>query len=449
MLPCLFQKPPDSIADGGSYMGTRKTIFGAMLALLVAGVMVAPAGATPLAPNASLDIQGQGLTIAEGGVGLEGLGAGTRTISVNVGGPVQKAFLYWAGRRLSGCHQGACFEPPNAQPFGDQELIFDGTAITGTIIGIEDDDNSNIGYRHDVTDIVTSKGTGALSFSVSDGNTALNLDRLAGAGLLVFYTNPADPVTYRAIVFEGLDFAFGVSAPGSGTPFPENLVTDPVTFSYAPTTKNRNAELLIFAGDGEPTRPDRIDISDNPSQFDQLNGTDGHQWDTDLFPITVPAGVGSTTTQLFSAPSDQNPNSLLWVLGALRIPIPDQGPSRGCTPGYWKNHVSSWGPSGFAPGSTLGNVFTVPAALSSFSSSTLHQALSFGGGSGVQGGAKILFRAAVASLLNAAHPAVNFPQSANQVITSVNVALASNNRDTMLSLASQLDAQNNLGCPLN
>jgi hypothetical protein len=35
---------------------------------------------------------------------------------------------------------------------------------------------------------------------------------------------------------------------------------------------------------------------------------------------------------------------------------------------------------------------------------TLMEALNFGGGKGVEGAAKILFRAAVAAILNATHP---------------------------------------------
>jgi hypothetical protein len=35
------------------------------------------------------------------------------------------------------------------------------------------------------------------------------------------------------------------------------------------------------------------------------------------------------------------------------------------------------------------------------------------------------------------------------VIADVNAALASNDRSTMLALTSELDADNNLGCPLN
>jgi hypothetical protein len=55
----------------------------------------------------------------------------------------------------------------------------------------------------------------------------------------------------------------------------------------------------------------------------------------------------------------------------------------------------------------------------------------------------------VAALLDAAHPDVDYPRTPASVIADVNAALASRNRDTILDLASRLDADNNLGCPLN
>ena len=70
---------------------------------------------------------------------------------------------------------------------------------------------------------------------------------------------------------------------------------------------------------------------------------------------------------------------------------------------------------------------------------TLVGALDYQGGSGTTGSARILLRAAVAALLNAASPDVNYPLTTAQVISQVNAALASNNRSTMLALASQLD----------
>ena len=117
----------------------------------------------------------------------------------------------------------------------------------------------------------------------------------------------------------------------------------------------------------------------------------------------------------------------------------------GCTPGFWKNHVEEWAAAGFSPGDTLESVFDVPDGFS-LDNNTLLQALSFGGGGGTKGGAQTLLRAGVAALLNSAHPDVDYPRSTADVIADVNAALASGDRATMLALAGELDADNNLGC---
>ena len=123
-------------------------------------------------------------------------------------------------------------------------------------------------------------------------------------------------------------------------------------------------------------------------------------------------------------------------------PPPPPPGDDGCTPGYWKNHLGSW--SGYSPSATLTSVFGAGAL-----DGTLLDGLGFGGGSGVAGAKRILLRAAVSALLNSAHPNVDYTRTTAQVIAAVTSALNSNNRDTMLTLASALDADNNLGCPLN
>jgi hypothetical protein len=55
----------------------------------------------------------------------------------------------------------------------------------------------------------------------------------------------------------------------------------------------------------------------------------------------------------------------------------------------------------------------------------------------------------VAGLLNTAHGGVGYPRTTSALVADVNAALSSGNRDTMLALASQIDQDNNLGCPLN
>lgn len=420
-----------------------------LLSIVSIFCLAAAAHATALAPF--IDLQEPGLTVASGGVGLLGIGAGTRTVTVNIGGPVRAALLYWAGRDrpcpLSG---GTCIIP--STPYKDQVLRFDGNLLTGTIIGTEaqplpsTSPINNIGYFADVTAIVAARGTGAQSFNIQDGNLGSNLFRLNGATLLVLYTNPADTNSYRVLVFDGLDFAYGQDP----SPGPTH-VTVPVTFSYAATGAARTASLLVAAGDAEAGRPDRIDISDNPSLVNTLDGSAGLSWDSDTLAVSIPAGVGATTVQLFSEPVGSNPDSLLWELASLRVPLPSEprGGDQGCTPGYWKNHTGSWAGTGYAPGQTVGSVFSAASGFPSLASETLLQALQGGGGPGTLGAAKILLRAGVAALLNASSSGVDYPRSPADVISEVNAALASNDRDTMLTLASALDADNNLGCPLN
>jgi hypothetical protein len=431
----------------------RSSLLGRLggVPVLMLVLLAMPAAAATL--QVALDVQGQGLSMASGGTGLE-LGPGA--VTVNIGGPVQAALLYWAGRDRP-CPQsgGACVIP--SQPYKDQVLVFDGNLITGTIIGTEGQPVSgggpinNIGYLADVTSIVQARGTGSQSFAIADGDTASNLFRLNGATLLVVYTNPSDTSSYRLIVFDGLDFAYGADP----TPGPTR-VTVPVTFSHGSDTAARQAQLLISVGDAEAGRPDEIDITNNPSLLNTLGGTAGEDWDSPVLTVSIPAGVSSTTVQLVSAPVDQNPDSMLWELGALRVPLPAPPPppptmtgTEGCTPGYWKNHTGSWTATGYSPGQSTVSVFSAASAYPSLAGKTLLQSLQGGGGPGTLGGATILLRAAVAALLNASGSAVDYPLTPAQVISQVNSALASHDRDTMLSLASTLDGDNNLGCPLH
>jgi hypothetical protein len=121
----------------------------------------------------------------------------------------------------------------------------------------------------------------------------------------------------------------------------------------------------------------------------------------------------------------------------------------GCTPGYWKNHAKSWPATGYSTSQKVQSVFSQASLYPALGSSTLLQALSFDGGSTLEGAAGNLLRAATAALLNSAHSGVDYPWVTANVISDVNAALASKNRDAILALASELDQDNNLGCPLN
>ena len=143
-------------------------------------------------------------------------------------------------------------------------------------------------------------------------------------------------------------------------------------------------------------------------------------------------------------------------MGVAPVAACDQG----CTPGYWKNHADSW--DQFSPNQTPeGPGFVIPNQLFSFRTVKLIDALQGGGGPGLDGAAKILFRAAEASLLNAAAlnatnaEAYHFwtveeiKNGQGERFTGVNEILAMTplDRQVMLAYAGKLDYINNLGCP--
>lgn len=126
------------------------------------------------------------------------------------------------------------------------------------------------------------------------------------------------------------------------------------------------------------------------------------------------------------------------------------GDTQGCSHGYWKKHTKAW--EEYTSKQELSTLFQFPSTLAKYKPSTMSQALTFGGGSGVDGAARTLLRDATASMLNAANEDVAYPyrrfSAPFGIVAQVNAALASGDRAKMLSLASTLEASNNLGCPL-
>ncbi len=108
--------------------------------------------------------------------------------------------------------------------------------------------------------------------------------------------------------------------------------------------------------------------------------------------------------------------------------IPPGG--EGCTPGYWKNHLDAWGPTGLSPGDDFDTTFGVDLFDPDI---TLEEAVNAKGG-----GVKKLARHGTAALLGAAHPGVAYPFTVAEVIAAVQAGDAG-----------ALAKANELGCPLN
>lgn len=119
---------------------------------------------------------------------------------------------------------------------------------------------------------------------------------------------------------------------------------------------------------------------------------------------------------------------------------------QGCTPGYWKQpqHFDSW--VDFSPDDLFDTVFGVDVTLrgngrETFDDPTLLQALDANGG-----GVNALARHAVAALLNASNPDVQYALSVDEVIAMTQDAIASEDFETTKDIFA---TNNEAGCPLN
>ena len=73
-----------------------RSLIGTSLCFAAALSVASSVRATPLRP--AFDLQGPGLSIAVAGAGMLGPAGRSQTLTVTVGGPVELALLYWAGR---------------------------------------------------------------------------------------------------------------------------------------------------------------------------------------------------------------------------------------------------------------------------------------------------------------------------------------------------------------
>lgn len=117
----------------------------------------------------------------------------------------------------------------------------------------------------------------------------------------------------------------------------------------------------------------------------------------------------------------------------------------GFTPGFWKNHIEEWASTGLNPSMLVGDVLTLPPGYENLADDTLLQALKYRGGRGLEGAAKNMLRAAVAGLLNSAHPDINYPYKIADIQWVVYYPLSMSDRDLISEWMDWIDYRNNLG----
>lgn len=103
---------------------------------------------------------------------------------------------------------------------------------------------------------------------------------------------------------------------------------------------------------------------------------------------------------------------------------------QGCTPGYWKNHLSAWSATGFAPGDDFDTTFGVDLFDPDI---TLEEGVNAKGGHENR-----LARHGTAALLSASHPDVSYDLTVAEVMAAVQAGDAD-----------LLEASNEQFCPLD
>jgi hypothetical protein len=118
---------------------------------------------------------------------------------------------------------------------------------------------------------------------------------------------------------------------------------------------------------------------------------------------------------------------------------------QGCDEAFWASHTSAW--VTYTTDQDLDTVFDPANFPTSFGNNSLLEALAFVDGGGVSGARDLLAREAVAALLNAAHPSIDYPYTEAEIIALVDAAFDANDETGMRDLAAELSGYNDLGCP--
>jgi len=245
----------------------------------------------------------------------------------------------------------------------------------------------------------------------------------------------SDGSSYFGTTQPGISIETAVNGQDADTPTgPEIAAGSPVSFSYVVKNTGNVALTGIQVSDSKGVSLACPKNTLNPNESMTCTGS-GTAQSGQYSSVGTATGIGACNQSV----SDTDPVHYVGTTGG----------AQGCSHGYWKNHEKSWPATGYSTGQKVSSVFGQASLYPSLGNATLHQSLSFSGGSDVTGAAANMLKQATGSLLNAAHAGVDFPWVTAQLISDVNAALASQNASVLLSLASQLDQANNLGCPLN
>ena len=231
--------------------------------------------------------------VSAGYGGMRGDGTGTITLS-GVSGTITQALLYWHGPTESG--DTAANESPT----------FAGSGITGTNIGLSDNNcwgfENSQAYRADVTSLVTGDAAYALADFVGTDSLGNDVD-INGVSLIVFFDDGDDTNNRNVVIFDGNDSnvpgnpfdadGWNVTLPGinydSGSASMELHVADGQGSEDANLILNGTTTLAsgpdVFQGDTVPNLP-------------SATGPNVGLWDIRSFDVTSSLTPGDNTLAL-------------------------------------------------------------------------------------------------------------------------------------------------------
>jgi cysteine-rich repeat protein len=250
-----------------------------------------------------------GSLIVGGGTGLFAQPSNI-TLEIPAHGVVRQVLLYWNGFHMTAS--------------GDDEILVDGTPVTGTLIGgptLFFGTTLSSTYRADITDldvVEDGPGTHVIALDGFDLDPGPGLGRANGASIIVILdTGTADEIGLR----DGQDLVFRDFAPPLDA-------TVPQVFDFTPAPVARFAELTVATGSvHSATRPNLVritidgDVTDLP---DALLSASGAEWDHLVLPVEIPAGASSMSVEVLSDDhgTGLQPASLAWVVTGLTVPAP-------------------------------------------------------------------------------------------------------------------------------
>ena len=309
---------------------------------------------------------------------------------------------------------------------------------------------------------------GSIVSSVATGGNGISGPAVAGS-VSVFGLNPSfGGGTNAAMIFDS-------SCPPGGSPSdcgggdddlgtPNEAFGGPGVSNDGSGASNNTAlgNVLIITEDLDSSDPDDADLVGARFDFDFSGWGSGKVTVNSLRVLDVEAVEPSAEIELFSggpggtllAPSPISVASTgdngavtvaIGVSGVdfVRVTLngsgaidsiditPEEPPGdEGCTPGFWKNHLDEWAPSGLSPADDFDTTFGVDLFDPDI---TLGDAIKLKGG-----GVKKLGRHGTAALISALHPDVGYPFTGLEVIALVQAGNAH-----------ALATANELGCPLD